>query len=368
MRKSWIIAGLIAVGATAWVASGQFADSSTPEDEAAETPDQPEAPPQMVRVRQVMAEPMLSDITVQGRTLADRMVTVKNEEPGRVMEVLVNRGDVVNEGDLLIRLDPEDREVMVESARALVTQRELEFAAARRLNDQGHSSDVTLLTARAALDAARAALRSAEIALANCDIYAPFSGVVDDRHVELGDYLDRGEAVATVVDLDPIRVVGQVSERYLGVLETGTIASVRLIDDRFVEGPISFIGSIADETTRTFRVEVEVPNADGQVIQGLTSELHLPIEEVTAHRIPASVLSLADDGTLGVKAVDAEDVVQFHPVRILGDSGSGIWLGGLPDAFQLIVVGQEFVLPGDRVEPVTVDEIAISGDQPPIEG
>ncbi len=368
MRKSWIIAGLIAVGATAWVASGQFADSSTPADEAAEAQERPAAPPPMVRVRQVTAEPMLSEITVQGRTLSDRTVTVKNEESGRVMEVLVDRGDIVSEGDLLIRLDPEDREVMVESARALVTQRELEFAAARRLNDQGHSSDVTLLTARAALDAARASLRSAEIALANCDIHAPFDGVVDERHAELGDYLDRGEAVATVVDLDPIRVVGQVSERYLGALETGAVASVRLIDDRFVEGPISFIGSIADETTRTFRVEVEVPNADGQVIQGLTSELHLPIEEVTAHRIPASVLSLADDGTLGVKSVDADDVVQFHPVRILGDSGSGIWLGGLPEAFRLIVVGQEFVLPGDRVNPVTADEIAVSSDQTQTEG
>ena len=129
------------------------------------------------------------------------------------------------------------------------------------------------------------------------------------------------------------------------------------MDGRVVDGIVSYVGIVAHPLTRTYAVELEIANPDGRVIEGLTAELELPIAEVMAHRVSPAVLSLADNGEVGVKAVDDANRVVFHPVEILGGTEDSIWLGGLPDTLTMIVVGQEFVQPGQIVRPVTVEEI-----------
>ena len=214
------------------------------------------------------------------------------------------------------------------------------------------------------LDAANAAVLAAKIDIGHTYIRAPFDGVLDKRVVELGDFLDIGDHVATIVDLDPCLVVGQVSERELGKLAVGARGTARLVTGQSVEGTIRYIASVADPETRTFRVELEIPNPERHIPDGVTAELRLPIEKVRAHRVSPAVLTLADDGTVGVKAVDALNVVHFHPVEIIRDTVDGVWLGGLPEKLTLITVGQEYVHDGMRVHPIGPPRAAQGGAAP----
>lgn len=363
MRPSWLIAAVIAIVATGWILSGQFPgpDSAEAEVNTAATTE-PERALAKVRVDRVSAEPMVNTLILQGRTLADRKVEIRAEATGLIEAVLVTRGAQVASGTALVRIDIDDRMAKLDEANALLAQRQIEFEAARQLNERGFRADTQLAQSQAALDAARAMVEIAELAVENLTIRAPFDGTVEHRYVEIGDYVDYGDPVAMVVDLDPLRIVGQVSERYLGQIDLGRTGTARLVDGREVDGVVSYVGTVADGVTRTFTVEIEIDNADGQMIEGLTAELTLPIEQVSGHRVSPAVLSLSTDGDVGIKAVDEEDRVVFYPVEILGGTEDSIWVGGLPDTLTMIMVGQEFVQAGQVVEPVSVDEIAVGGN------
>lgn len=359
MQKSWLIAGLVAVAATGWILSGLGgADGETPDPVAAAPA---ERPLPMVRIAELRAEPRATVLTVQGQTEPNRTVRLHAETTGRVEAVLVERGTRVRQGDPLVRLEPGAREERLAEARALVAQREIENNAAAALSQQGHAARTQAAAARANLDAARRALRDAELELERITIVAPIDGVVDARPVEVGDFVDRGH-VATLVDLATVRVRGSLSERHLGQVEMGALASVRTLQGFETQGMVSFIGAVADPATRTVPIEVEVDNPDHRLIGNLTAELRLALDQVPAHRVSPAILTLAEDGTVGIKAVDAEDRVVFHPVTLLGDTLDGLWLGGLPDRLRVIVTGQEFVRPGQHVRPMTQEQIQSETD------
>ena len=354
MKLSWMVAVVIAGAAAAWIASGQMGDASgRPEaQEGQQLSTEIDRPLARVQVAAVTTEPMQDRLTLQGRSQADRVVHIRAETRGPIETVLVDRGQRVTEGDVVVRLDIDVREARVASAEATVEQYRVEFIAAERLNERGFSADITLNQARAALDRARADLQEAELDLERTEISAPFTGVIDSRPVEIGDFVDVGDVIATLVDLDPIVIVGQISERNLNEVAMGSVGNVTFIDGTTRPGVVSYIGRIADDATRTFPVEIQVANPDYYYIAGLTAELSLPIAQVMAHRVSPAVLTIHDDGRLGVKVVDDEDRVVFHEVTILGDSGEGLWIGGLPDQVDLITVGHDFVREGQQVIPV----------------
>ena len=342
MNRSYAIAGAITVGAVLWVLSGQFgggaAETKGPEAARAE------APLQSVRVAKLSAVPMTAEVLMPGRTEASRRVDLR-------AEVLAERGRPVREGDVVLRIEKNDREVALAQARALVAQRELEFRAAEQLQSKGFNSQVRYSEAKAALDAARASLRRAELDLANLEVRAPFDGVLNQRSVEVGNYVDVKDPVATLVDLDPLRVVGFATERDVAAIRVGGPGKARLVNGTEVEGSVTYVSSSADAATRTFRVEMEVANPEGRVVDGLTAELRLPVATRPAHLVSPGVLTLDDKGTIGVKLVDAQNVVQFVPVQLLGHGDKGVWLGGLPERITLITVGQDFVVAGQKVAP-----------------
>lgn len=356
MNRSVVIATVITVGAVAWVLSGQFGPppggTGHPQAPGSAAPAPAEVPVQSVRVIRSVARPMVNEVVLQGRTEAWRTVDMRAEVRGRVEAVLVERGQPVRTGDLIARLAVNERKAILDQARALAAQRKIEFEAARTLNQRGHAADVQLAAARAQLDAADAAIRKAEVDLANTEIRAPFDGVLDKRPINVGDFLDVGNPVASVVDLDPLRVVGFATERHVAQLRPGVVGHARIVGGREVEGRIAYVAAQADPLTRTFRVEIEVPNADGAIVSGLTAQIRLPVEQRPAHFVPPSALSLADDGTVGVKAVEADDTVRFLRTEILGTTPEGVWLDGLPPEFRLITVGHEYAASGSRVKPV----------------
>lgn len=328
-------------------------------------PDQPAAKPgEIVSVQVTMSksQPQPRTIVLRGRTEADRVVEVLAETTGRVVKIPVDEGALVHQGDLIAVLDGSDRAARLAEAKALLLQRKAELEASKRLAEKGFAPKLNLAELAANQALAQAQVTSMEVEISHLSIEAPIEGVLDTRDAEVGRYLQIADPVATIIDLDPIVLVGYATERDVGQLEIGGPARARLLDGREVIGALRFIGARAETETRTFRIEVEVPNADYGIRDGLSAEIVVPVTDVPAHRISPAVLTLGPNGEVGVKLADDTNMVRFAPVQILREDVDGLWITGLAPTARLIVVGQDFVIDGQLVRPVDAKPAAASGD------
>ena len=346
----------MAIAAVGWILSGQVTDpKQSAHANGPDINDQTSTAPQRfkpVRVLPIEAKPWRREVVIRGRTEASRSVKLRAETAGRIYEIHAEEGKSVKKDQTIAKLDPAERKAALAEATALLRQRDIEFKAARSLANKGYRSDTKLAEAQAQRDAARAQVSQMKTDIARTVVKAPFDGILENRAVELGDYLKVGDDLAMIVDLDPILVVGAVSEREVGSIKIGLEATATLVDGRSLTGKIRFIGTVADTATRTFRVEIVIPNEDRSVRDGITSQISLLTSDIHAHFLSPALLTLNESGRLGVKAVDAENKVIFYPVTILADRTDGIWVSGLPDRLTLITVGQEFVRTGQQVTPV----------------
>lgn len=359
-KSSYLMAGAIAAAVGVWLLTGILGDEAQPPPVGvADREDASDVP--AVQVVDLTAQPHVRRLTLFGRTEADRTVEVKSETAGRVAAKVARKGQTVKAGDVLVRLDMEDREARLREAEALVEQWEAMAEASKSLARSGYAARLKSAEDRAALEAARAQLEEIRLDIARTTIRAPFAGVVDDIVVDEGDYLDRYDMVATVVDLDPITIAAEVTEGNAGQVTVGGEANVRLVTGETVTGTLIYVARTARPGTRTFKVEVEAPNPDLSVLDGITAEVELPLDDVAAHRVSPAILTLDDEGRVGVKLVDDQDRVVFHPVTVVDDTPEGIWITGLPTQARVITVGQEFVRQGQQVRPTA--ELVPSGDK-----
>ena len=311
--------------------------------------------PFAVRVVSVAPVERASAIEMRGRTAAQARVSVRAETTGVIAERPVRRGDVVAAGALLCRIEPGAREALVAEAEALAAKAKLEHEAATRLQGKGFESATRVATTKAELDAAAARVKAARLELERTEIRAPVAGIVDMPMSEIGDHLAVGSVCATLVDIDPLVVTGQISERLIATVSLGETATVRLVTGETVDGTITFVSRTADPDTRTFTVEVDVPNPDGLLREGVTASASIPLPTTLAYRLDPSQLTLADSGEVGVRLVEPDNRVRFAPITIVGQDREGIWVTGLEGTADVIVVGQDFVVDGQTVKPVRVD-------------
>jgi multidrug efflux system membrane fusion protein len=365
MRASYVIAAVIAVAAGVWIYSGQLDGEPEPVSAAAAPPPGSNAPAAKdaplfkVRVSTRQAEQRVSNVVVLGRTEESRRVRLSAETAGQIVAIGAAKGERVHRGDLIARIAMKDRKAWLEMAETRVEQREMEYQAALELAQRNFRSKTGLAASAAELAAAKAEVEARKTDIAHTEIRAPFDGVLETRAVEIGDFVKVEAPVATIVDLSPIVVVGHVTETDVGRLSIGNPAGARLVTGRDVAGEIRYIAAVADPASRTFRVEIEVPNGDGEVVAGLTAELRLPQERVLAHRVSPAVLTLNDLGQVGIKAIDGDNRVTFHTVTLVADGSDGMWLGGLPETVTVITVGQEFVTVGQKVHPIHEEAITV---------
>lgn len=356
MRGTYITATVIALLIGLWLLSGQVGNEGRVEHPTlAEENRQRQAQSEddaltRVRARVIQAVPQERKVVLRGRTENKRTVAVKAETDGRIVARPVDRGSAVDQGDLLCRISTEDREAGVAEAQAALEQAQIEYRASLKLQEQGFQSETAIAQAKARLAAAEAAVERRRLDLARTEIRAPFAGVVEDVLLERGDYVSPGSTCVTIVDMDPMLLVARVSEREVADLEVGQTAVGTLTDGRTVAGPITFIGQQADPATRTYAVEVEVDNADRALRSGITTEVRIPVKRVMAHKVSPALFSLDDAGNVGIRTVNEDNRVEYHPIRIVRDDVDGVWVTGLPEVTTLITVGQELVVPGQQVE------------------
>lgn len=361
-RQSVLIALTVALALGGWLLSGQFGDSAATEPTATDTENEPLAP-MSVRVREFEARPVTREVVFSARTAPAREVTLRAEAEGRVVEIPIERGARVEAGAVIARLDARDREAQLAEARATVRQRQLEYDGARRLGERGMQAETQVAQAMAALEQAQAQLKRVEVELDHTVIRAPFAGVLDQRLVEVGDYLGIGDSVARLLELDPLVITGAVSQDRISELRPGMQADARLLTGRTLSGRVRYVAAAADAATRTFTVELEVANPEATLPSGVTAEVRVPTDSVLAHYLSPSLLALDDAGALGVKTVADDGKVRFNPVVIVQASPAGVWLTGLPETARVITVGQGFVHAGQTVRAVPEQAVAASLDE-----
>lgn len=351
----------VAVATAAWVATGEFSSvgSAATEDGASVAPPAQERPLRTVAVVNAPRIMHSRSIRVSGVTEADKRATLATRAAGVVGNLPVEQGDRVEQGDLILELDAEGKQAALDSARSLLAQRQAEAAAAERLASSGNVAKLQVDSARAALALARSQVEAAEADLTRNRVLAPFGGIVDKVNVELGGSVQAGAQVATILKLDPLLAIGQVSERELGHLKIGDAARVRLVNGTEVEGKIRYISRDATQQTRTFRVEVAIENPDRTIPAGMTVEITMLAEPVDAVALPRSVVTLSNTGDLGIRAVDPQNKVAFYPIDLVDDTPQGLILAGIPADARVIVAGQELITEGDTVNPVEADAATI---------
>jgi len=353
-----------------------------------------EAGPQRVAVVAIdsVAREVDTAVLVRGRTEAARQVDVRAETSGLIVSEPRPKGTLVSAGDLLCEIDPGTRDstlaemrarlkeakarlpearARVEEAEARLTEAKINDRAAQSLSQSGFAAETRVASAAAAVSSARAqvetartglesaqsAVQSAQAAIAAAQkeierlrIKAPFDGVLESDSAELGELMQPGGLCATVLQLDPIRLVGFVAEAQIDRVTLGAPASARLVSGQRVSGQVTYVARSSDPDTRTFRVEITVPNPQLTVRDGQTAEIAIAAAGAPAHILPASALTLDDEGHLGVRLVGSDpeqgDVVAFARVEMLRDTPDGIYVTGLPEQARVIVVGQEYVTDG----------------------
>ena len=233
-------------------------------------------------------------LKTSGFTEADKFVQVRAEVSGRLIARPAQQGDYVEEGDLICQL----------------------YIAGREAYPK---------------------------------IVAPFSGYLETLRVEEGDFLNTGAVCAALIDPDPMLIVADIAEKDIAQVELGSEASAKLISGRYISGEVTFIASSADKNTRTFRVEISVDNKDRTIRDGVSAEIYIKGKQEAAHKISPAILSLNDQGKLGVRTVTADNRVEFKEINILEDTNSGMWVSGLGEEARIITLGQEYVFQGQTV-------------------
>jgi multidrug efflux system membrane fusion protein len=363
MKASRITALGLVAAATLWIVSGHLLPRESAESSAAIRSNESEAKKLFrVGITETSVVPHSRKLVLSGRTEADRRVIITARTGGVLTELRARRGTVVKEGDVIAVLSDEARESQVAQAKSLVMQRHAELEAKRPLIAIGANPKLDLVNLQAQLDAAKGALAMAEAELDRGVIRAPWAGVISDISVEVGKaaFSFAGADLCTLVALDPMLAVVEVSERRLAGIKVGDMAEVRLITGETARGKVRFVSKTASQTTRTYRVEIELPNADGAIPDGISADVVLPLAPIAATSVPRSALTFSSSGDLGVRSVDGNGIVGFIPVTVIEDEQTAMWLGGIADGARVIVQGQDFVREGQHVEAVPAAEYSAS--------
>jgi multidrug efflux system membrane fusion protein len=378
-------------------ALGNADTADTAEAEAAEGAAAASGVPEGRAIRVVAvhskAQTIDSAVVLRGQTQASRQVEVRAETSATVISEPLRKGSFVEKGDLLCRLDPGPRLARLAEARAELAEarsrvpeaeaRQIEAQArlleaqinnnpASKLSEGGYASETRRISTEASvrsaeagiasakagvesahsgIEAASASVEAAEREISNLSIFAPFAGLLETDAAELGSLMQAGSLCATVIQLDPIKLVGFVPETEVNRVTVGSLAGAKLADGQQVQGRVTFLSRSADPTTRTFQTEISVPNPDMAIRDGQTVEIVIASDGALAHRLPQSALTLNNDGQLGVRSVGEGNIVAFQSVKLLRDDADGVWVEGLPDEAGVIVVGQDFVTEGVTVTP-----------------
>lgn len=316
--------------------------------------------PAVVAERPPSALPQVAASVSQAQEITRELVLYGDIEPAQVavvrartdgvVEEIVRLGTVVEPGDALAQLSSDDREARRTRAEAQLASAQRAYDSAVQLFERNAGPEVNVQTTLAQLEAARAELQAVELDIANTAIVAPISGIVNRIAADLGAYVTPGGEVIEIVDNDPLMAVVNVQQAAVSGVRAGLPARVSFIGGEEREGTVRFVSPIADAATRTFRVEVEIFNPGGDLPSGISAEVVIPIDTVSAHRVSAALGRLDEEGRIGIHVVEDDNRIAFVPVEIVRADAGGVWISGLPESARIVTISHGALGPGQEVE------------------
>ena len=406
MKKSVIIAFIIFLAVTGWFLSGTISIGNEHQNDQSyndsSNDNNNDISNNILKVESkiVYSEEIEESITLQGQTIHNRTIDIKSETTGNIINKNYKRGKIVTSDEILVEISMEDRQELLNSytqelkrnkKEILINEKkrdnsiykikeqiklyEIEYQSAKQLIDKGLSSKSKLSLASFNLANAKSNLNDIElnyqsqvanletqlanikskikkikIDIDNTKISSPFSGIINNSYVEIGDYVRPGNVLFSVVDLNPIKIQGYLSESDINRVKVGTKAIVSNSNSITKIGEITFISPTAETSTRTFEITIEANNDDLLFKSGITASISIKGTSIKAHKISPSILTLQDDGSVGVKAIDKKNTVVFYPIKKEIDTIDGMWVSGLPNEVKIIITGQEYVTVGQVIQ------------------
>ncbi len=305
-----------------------------------------------IKLEQMEAVSKAKSLSLNGVSMPQRITLIQAETEGKVEKISGKEGQIVDKNSLLLQLDERDRKTKINEAQALLDQRKVELNASQKLFEKGFQSKVRLAQIKAEVASAVRQLKQAQLDYNYITIRAPYKGLIEEILVEEGDLVGRGfnnQTVMRFVDLSPLKISGQISEQQRSLIHKGDEAEIRFSTGEIVSGKVEFLSSVAEEQTRTFRVEIEVPNEERLLQAGISAEITLQTGNEMSYEVASSVLSLSDSGKVGVLTVDDKGMAKFTEVTVLSQSPKGVWITGLPDRITLVSEGSAFISDGQDV-------------------
>ena len=350
-----LAAFVVLIAASLWVGSGEFAFVGSSENAAKEQEPAAETKPaDEVFLRTVAAiKPDFKDhareIRVSGVTGPDKMVVLAARAAGVIDSLNIEKGQIIQADTLVMTLEGPELSAAVVNAETVLAQITRNAAVTEKLYASGNTTETKLIADRSAVASAKAGLSQAMAVADRLKLQAPFTGFVDAVLVEKGQWLTAGTPVASILALDPIVVQAEINELDIGYLSVGDKATVRLVNGKKLEGTVRFVALDASQKTRTFRVEVALPNPDRKIPSGMTAEVSLYAAPVRSVKVPRSIITLSEAGDLGLRVVNADNIASFAAVELIDDTPGGLVLAGVPEGSRIIVSGQDLVKDGDEV-------------------
>lgn len=357
----WMLSGLIPGSSKAQQSENAGSDSASSQNNATESASNSDADHSggdaerlmKVQVVQTSAEARTREISLQGQLDPLRRLHLVAQTSGAVEALPTSKGSRVKQGDVLVKLALDTKETDLAEANAQVSAARAEQKAAARLQKSGLQSNLSAQQAKARLASAVAARDRISLQIKQTQISAPFDAILNDVLVEEGELVERGMPVADLIDDSAFILSATATQQTVSQIEIGQPVRAKLITGEELTGKITFLSQVADSNTRSFSIEAQLDDSTEGLTSGISASLIIPVESITAFQVSASAMALGENGEIGIKTVNTENRVEFHPVEIVSTDTNGAWVIGIPDGARVITLGQGFVNAGDEVEPVT---------------
>ena len=322
------------------------------------------APPVMV-VRVVVRD-VVDRITATGQLVAKAEATIAAQIAGQVTGISVEEGDAVSEGQILLEIDPQRRQLELASAEARLAEASAQVVETWRGMDRIQNLNKRDAASQSRLDEARTALKLAHSrknaneahvglarrALADASVRTPFAGLVARRSVSVGEYLSVGLPLFEIVTLDPIEAEFSVAEVDSGLVRPGQKVEVSLApfpDERFA-AVVTVVSPTIDPLTRTLRVKAELSNGAGRLRPGLFAHVELGVSERGGVvMVPEEALLQRAEGAVLYRMVGTDRVERVRVVTGVFADGWVEVRGKLDASDRVVVRGQANLLDGGAV-------------------
>ncbi|UCF62860.1 MAG: efflux RND transporter periplasmic adaptor subunit, partial [bacterium] len=294
-------------------------------------------------------KPFSEYLQLTGTVAARNRVYIIAEEAGTLRRIVKDKGSIVQAGDTLAIIENKIIEASYDEAKAALNQAELDYGSKKVLYDKRAISENEYLVAKYGLERARAAYELNKARHSKLTVTAPLNGYVNDRMYDLGAYTMPNTPIFDFIDNAYMKISAGIAERFMNDIKMGT--PVMISFDAFpnleMESEVSFINKSINPSSRTFQIELKIPNPERKLApemianlkvlrRSYTDQIVIPLDAVIESETGRYVFVVSDDG----KALRT-------PLNFLAIYQDSVLVDGLNPNQQLVISGQQELTEGD---------------------